>query len=100
MGSIGLALRKGVSFHGLALNVNLDLTPFSWIQPCGLQGVQMTSMQQELSREVSMTEVRNVFKDKFESVLGIHLYETSLSIHRFGAKAPLAEATASNRVGL
>ncbi len=38
MGSIGIALRKGISFHGLALNINLDLTPFSWIQPCGLAG--------------------------------------------------------------
>jgi len=38
MGSIGIALRKGVSFHGLSLNVNVDLDPFSWIQPCGLQG--------------------------------------------------------------
>ena len=32
MGSIGIALRKGISFHGLALNVNVDLTPFSWIE--------------------------------------------------------------------
>ena len=37
MGSIGIALRKGISFHGLSLNVNVDLAPFSWIQPCGLE---------------------------------------------------------------
>ena len=44
LGSIGIAIRHGISFHGLALNVNLALTPFSWINPCGLVGVQMTSL--------------------------------------------------------
>jgi len=34
LGSIGVAVRRGVSFHGLALNVNTSLTPFSWIHPC------------------------------------------------------------------
>ncbi|MEJ2168924.1 MAG: lipoyl(octanoyl) transferase LipB [Desulfobacterales bacterium] len=71
MGSIGIALRKGVSFHGLALNVNLDLTPFSWIQPCGLQGVGMTSMANELEREISLDEVRNVLRDQLAVVLGM-----------------------------
>ena len=73
MGSIGIALRKGISFHGLALNVNLDLAPFSWIQPCGLQGVSMTSMAQELSGEVSMQNVRKVLKKEIESVFQITL---------------------------
>ena len=71
MGSIGIALRKGVSFHGLALNVNLDLTPFCWIQPCGLQGVGMTSMAKELGREIPMAEVRKVLQDQLAAVLGI-----------------------------
>jgi len=73
MGSIGLAIRKSISFHGLALNVNVDLTPFSWIQPCGLEGVCMTSMKQELGREVSMDEVCAAVKKQFESVLGLNL---------------------------
>lgn len=73
LGSIGIALRKGVSFHGLALNVNLDLTPFTWIQPCGLQGVQMTSMAKELSGEISMPEVREVIKERFQLTFGIQL---------------------------
>jgi len=71
LGSIGIALRKGVSFHGLALNVNLDLLPFSWIQPCGLQNIQMTSMKQESSREISMNKVRESIKENFESVFGM-----------------------------
>ncbi len=71
MGSIGIALRKGVSFHGLALNVNLDLTPFSWIQPCGLQGVSMTSLKNELGRELPMNEVLDVLKNQLAAALEI-----------------------------
>ena len=40
--SLGLRIRKGCSFHGLALNVNMDLTPFERINPCGYQGMAMT----------------------------------------------------------
>ena len=40
--SLGLRIRKGCSFHGLALNVNMDLSPFERINPCGYQGMAMT----------------------------------------------------------
>jgi lipoate-protein ligase B len=73
MGSIGIAVRRGISFHGLALNVQTDLTPFTWIQPCGLQDVGMTSMQHECSRSFSMQQVRDVLKKRFEAVFGIKL---------------------------
>ncbi len=48
--SIGVHFQRGVSTHGFALNVTNDLTPFSWVVPCGLSGVQMTSVAAELSR--------------------------------------------------
>lgn len=48
IGSIGLRVTHGVTTHGLALNVDLDLEPFSWIVPCGLGGVEMTSIAREL----------------------------------------------------
>ncbi len=79
MGSIGLAIRKSISFHGLALNVNVDLTPFSWIQPCGLQGVCMTSMKQELGSELSVAKVRVAVKKQFESVLDLNFTTASYS---------------------
>ena len=79
MGSIGIALRKGISFHGLALNVNVDLTPFSWIQPCGLPGVSMTSVKQERGKEIPMDVVRNAVKENFKSVLGLDLIDISYS---------------------
>jgi lipoyl(octanoyl) transferase len=59
LGSVGIAIRHGIAFHGLALNVNLDLTPFSWVNPCGLTGVRMTTVSQESGREVSLAEVKN-----------------------------------------
>jgi lipoyl(octanoyl) transferase len=46
--SIGVHLSRGVSTHGFAVNVVNDLAPFSWIVPCGLPGVTMTSVEREL----------------------------------------------------
>ncbi len=48
IGSIGLSIKKGISFHGLAFNVNMDLEPFSWINPCGMSDISMTSIKREL----------------------------------------------------
>ncbi|SHG56008.1 lipoyl(octanoyl) transferase [Pantoea sesami] len=44
--SLGLRIRKGCSFHGLALNINMDLAPFQRINPCGYAGMKMTQMRQ------------------------------------------------------
>ncbi len=64
IGSIGLSIKKGISFHGFALNISLDLEPFSWINPCGMDKVSMTSMEQELKKNdplatIDMGEVKN-----------------------------------------
>ena len=42
--SVGLRIRRGASFHGMALNVDMDLEPFSRINPCGYQGLEMTDL--------------------------------------------------------
>lgn len=42
--SLGLRIRKGCSFHGLALNINMDLTPFQAINPCGYAGLKMCQL--------------------------------------------------------
>jgi lipoate-protein ligase B len=57
-GSIGLCLRRGITFHGFALNVNTDLAPFEWIHPCGLADVHMTSLQQASGRRIPMAALR------------------------------------------
>jgi lipoyl(octanoyl) transferase len=51
IGSIGLHVSRGVTTHGLAINVNNDLQPFEWIVPCGIEGVAMTSLSRELGAE-------------------------------------------------
>jgi len=48
--SIGVHVARGVTTHGFALNVENDLQPFSWIVPCGLDGVAMTSLIKETRR--------------------------------------------------
>lgn len=45
--SLGLKIRKGCSFHGLALNVDMDLSPFLHINPCGYAGLEMTQCKNE-----------------------------------------------------
>ncbi|MCF8106491.1 MAG: lipoyl(octanoyl) transferase LipB, partial [Desulfohalobiaceae bacterium] len=63
LGSIGLAVRRGIAYHGLAFNVCLDLAPFAWINPCGLQGVTMTSLEQAARKPVPMDAVRERIKE-------------------------------------
>jgi len=63
--SIGVGVRKWVSMHGFALNVCGDLTPFTAITPCGLTGVEMTSVSRESGREVTVREVADRFAPHF-----------------------------------
>lgn len=57
--SIGLRIRRGCSFHGLALNVDMDTEPFSRINPCGYQGLQVIQMQALSSKTVKLEEVKS-----------------------------------------
>lgn len=75
LGSIGIAIRHGITYHGLALNVNPDLEPFSWIKPCGLSGVSMTSMERELQQPLDIKSVKQTMVDEIGRVFG---YTTTL----------------------
>lgn len=66
--SIGVAVKRWVSFHGFALNVNTDLTYFDLINPCGMHDVNMTSMQQILHREIDMRALREHVVEAFKQV--------------------------------
>lgn len=57
--SIGLGVNHWVTMHGFALNVNPDLSQFKAIVPCGLPGVQMTSLAEELQSPLSISQVKN-----------------------------------------
>jgi lipoate-protein ligase B len=73
IGSIGIAVRRDICFHGMALNVDPDLDPFCWVEPCGLEGVSMTSMQQELDKPVGVQNVKNSVAAAFAAVFNVHL---------------------------
>jgi lipoyl(octanoyl) transferase len=57
--SIGAAVRSGVTYHGLALDVCTDLAYFQLINPCGMPGVAVTSIARELGREISVEEAKS-----------------------------------------
>lgn len=57
--SLGLRVRRGCSFHGLALNVAMDLEPFGRINPCGYAGLAMTQISNLVSDTPSMDEVKS-----------------------------------------
>jgi lipoyl(octanoyl) transferase len=69
--AIGVGVRKWVTFHGFALNVNDDLTPFSYIVPCGITDKGITSMKILLGREVEMAEVKTIVAESFADVFNL-----------------------------
>lgn len=71
--SIGAAIRNWVSFHGFALNVNLDLNYFGMIEPCGLPSSTITSMKALLGSDVDFINVKKEVRQKFENVFELHL---------------------------
>ena len=76
LGSIGIAVRRDITFHGMALNVNLDLTHFSWINPCGLKEIGMTSLKAAAGRTVDMPAARRAVQKNMQTVLCLELEQT------------------------
>ena len=62
--AIGVRVSRYVTMHGFALNVNTDMRYFTYINPCGLT-FGVTSIQQELGKEISMDEVKRIVREKF-----------------------------------
>ena len=69
IGAIGVRVRKWVSFHGLALNVEPDLSHFGGIVPCGISEHGVTSLK-DLGVKATMNEVDKVLRSTFEHVFG------------------------------
>jgi len=69
IGAVGIAVKHGYTFHGFSLNVALDLTPFNWINPCGVPQMAVTSLEQVLGRPIPLAEVkarlRQIISDMF-----------------------------------
>jgi len=68
IGSIGVHVSRGVTTHGLAVNVNNDLQPFEWIVPCGIEGVAMTSLARELGAEQDLGAFAGTVAARFGAV--------------------------------
>ena len=61
--SLGLRIRRGASFHGIAVNLEVDLTPFSFINPCGYAGLEMTRLADLVSSRLDMeAEARRLLR--------------------------------------
>ena len=78
--SLGLRVRRGCSYHGLALNVDMDLEPFGRINPCGLLGTPVTQLA-DLASPVAIGEVRERLIEALAAVYG-------LSVCRSGSPGP------------
>jgi len=67
--AIGIRVAKGVTMHGFALNICPDLTPFAQIIPCGIEDAEVTSMEKELGRKITIEEVAPIVERHiFESL--------------------------------
>lgn len=62
--SLGLHIQHGCTLHGLALNINMDLTPFNYINPCGYAGLEMTQLNHYVS-QIDLNEIRQLLTDQF-----------------------------------
>lgn len=69
--SIGVRISRGVTMHGFALNVNIDLQPFTLLAPCGIEGCTMASMAKNLGRTIDSHRVRTQIAHHFGEVFGI-----------------------------
>jgi len=69
--ALGVRIERGVTLHGFALNVEMDLSPFSRIVPCGLTGCRMTSMAEALGSTVSLPAVRSVVQRTFSHAFNL-----------------------------
>lgn len=84
--SIGIKVSRWITMHGLAFNVNNDLSYFDKIIPCGIFHKNMTSMKKILGEEQDLAKVARIVEKEFETVFGITLTKV-----RIGELAPLLE---------
>ena len=64
--SIGLRFSRGMSYHGISINVDMDLAPFSRINPCGYQGLEVTQMK-DIHNKITLEDVKNTAINKLNN---------------------------------
>ena len=73
--AMGVRCSRWVTMHGFALNVNTDLGYFNHIIPCGIQHKKVTSIKQELGREIDLSDVKEKLKNNFARVFNVSIIE-------------------------
>src|SRR5204863_3089546 len=79
IGALGLRIERGVSYHGIALNIDPDLRDFDLIHPCGMPGLISTSIAEELGRTAeppstaAVERAASIFAESFASAIGAPL---------------------------
>ena len=61
--------------HGIGFNVNTDLSYFNHIIPCGIEDKSVTSLKEEIQKEVNMEDLKDYFKNNFINIFNIELLE-------------------------
>ena len=69
--SLGLRIKRGSVYHGLALNVNMDLAPFHQINPCGYAGLEMVQMAELVSPTPELNQVADILADHLQQQLTV-----------------------------
>lgn len=75
--SLGVRISRGITTHGFALNVNNDLTPFQFIYPCGMRGMEVTSLKEVLEEEVDYAFIEKRIAINFSRMFQMKIKETS-----------------------
>jgi lipoyl(octanoyl) transferase len=70
IGSIGVHVSRGVTTHGMAVNVNNDLQPFEWVVPCGIENCRVTSLSRELGAEQDLGAFADTVVERFAETYG------------------------------
>ena len=92
LGFVGIALRRGITLHGFALNVAPKLSYYNMIYSCGLKGVEIVSLSSLLRKSISMEEVKKKTIASFEDVFALKTERISLTdLH--AALSPFAPST-------
>ena len=66
--SIGIHVSRGVTIHGLAININTDLSYFDNIISCGIEGVKMTTIDKELGKKIAMNDIKKQLISNFNKI--------------------------------
>jgi len=78
IGSIGVAIRRWITYHGFSLNVSPNMTHYDFITPCGLEGIEATSMRGLLGKEPDHRRVRDGILRHFQGVFEMELVRVAM----------------------